>query len=459
MREDKSMAQYIIALRPVVGRASGLVRVGPEGARFSLRGVSFGRAHLIMQNGRTLSADIQPTPGGGTAFIRLRGRECVLGAAVTTRGIVVLIGTTGSRASDILEKARLLAADPEQRKAEEAAALANAREPEAEGGAEAAKTPEKAPEQPPAPQSAEPEKPEALAALAAKEEPFLMPQPPMADVERKAEAPKEPEAAQAPWGTVQEPEEEARAPVGAQYNRRTLPEEAAKEPETGIPPKAVEIPSAVQDQAKSPVSAPIREKTGPAKGETECAACSEAERGGMIASFMLENQSKERAAPAESVAPAESAPPPESPAAGPAAGEKAQESASAETDAKTAEAESPEFMEARSPHAFYQPAFDEDPAGEAPWGSGAADAFSEETKERPMVGRRLGVFANAFPGDWPRVNWQVFSHPGGTHLLRARVENKELYAIPARPSATPPAGIPAHARYSVSRTGQGYWVF
>ncbi len=57
------MAQYIIALRPVVGRASGLVRVGPEGARFSLRGVSFGRAHLIMQNGRTLSADIQPTPG------------------------------------------------------------------------------------------------------------------------------------------------------------------------------------------------------------------------------------------------------------------------------------------------------------------------------------------------------------------------------------------------------------
>lgn len=424
------MAQYIIALRPVIGRASGLVRVGPEGARFSLRGVSFGRAHLLMQNGRTLSANIQPTPGGGTAFIRFRGREQVLGAAVTSRGIVVLIGTTGARASDILEKARLLAIDPEQRKAEEAAAEQNAQPFEAEEKIEAAGGEEEAFAQPSAPKSAEPEKPEALAALAAREEPFIMPQPPMADVEQKAE--------------VREPEEEVKAREGAQYNRRVLPEETVQAPESGVSEKADAAPSAVQDKAGSP--APVGREAGPAGGEKDCAACSEAERGGMIASFMLENKDEESAAP-------------QSPAQKTEAAGMIPEGAGAEAEAKTPEVENLEFMEARSPHAFYQPVFDGDAAEQTPWESGAADAPSDERKERPMMGRRLGVFANAFPGDWPRVNWQVFSHPGGTHLLRARVDNKELYAIPARPSATPPAGIPAQARYSVSRTGQGYWVF
>lgn len=425
------MATYIIALRPVFGRASGLVRVGPDGARFSLRGVSFGRAHLILQNGRTRSANVRPTPGGGTAFIPLRAREFPLGAAVTVRGVVVLIGTTGTRASDILERARQLAADPEQRRAEEAGYAEEITETPA--GAELSGLTEKAPplqaerapspvEPPAAPKQTPPaqdlEKPEAFAAMAAKEEPFLMPQPPMAQVEPPERPVSSPERAEPPAGSQEI--------LQKWQMTRDEPETAAKPPEAALNRKETTqplireafIPSGPAKQAEAPAA-----RSAP-EAEQGCAACTEEERGGMIASFMMEQEappaaSQVQASPRE--APGESAP----------------------------QGESRDFMEA-SPHAFYQPILDDDD-----WN--IPSAASGET--RPMLGRRLGVFSNAFPGDWPRVNWQVFSHPGGTHLLRARLEDRELYAIPARPSATPPAGIPATARYCVSRTGQGYWVF
>ncbi|MGI6192435.1 MAG: hypothetical protein ACOYI3_02560 [Christensenellales bacterium] len=453
------MATYIIALRPVFGRASGLVRVGPDGARFSLRGVSFGRAHLILQNGRTRSANIRPTPGGGTAFIPLRGREFPLGAAVTVRGVVVLIGTTGTRASDILEKARQLAADPEQRRAEEAA-MADESEayilegseekatPEQRGAEESAVADEaeasilKEPEEqaaalnqqaapPPAP-PVEPVKPEAVAVSAAKEEPFVMPQPPMAKVEPENPPAKQHDAASLQQDILQKwqqtlatPEPEAKPPEAA-LNRKTVPDG---------PPKQPEVSAVVQPPPPPPV-----QSTAPESGDKDCAVCTETERGGMIASFMLEN---DQTPPA---------PPPEAPMTEPA--KPPYQAAAANIANKEVDA----FMEARTPHAFYQPILDDDPGDQLTWDNPAVSA-SEERRDRPMVGRRLGVFSNAFPGDWPRVNWQVFSHPGGTHLLRTRLDDKELYAIPARPSATPPAGIPATARYCVSRTGQGYWVF
>ncbi|MGI6151863.1 MAG: hypothetical protein ACOYIR_07930 [Christensenellales bacterium] len=426
------MATYIIALRPVFGRASGLVRVGPDGARFSLRGVSFGRAHLILQNGRTRSANIRPTPGGGTAFIPLRGREFPLGAAVTSRGIVVLIGTTGTRASDILEKAKQLAADPDQRRAEEAAAPMGE-----EAAAQPAAPPSAGEEASPVPPGVEPVKPEALAALAAKEEPFIMPQPPMAKVEPQQVAEQQSAEQQQTSG----PQQTAEQQEIIQTWQRTLhaSEGEAKVPEAAINRRvAPEEPAPKQQEISPPETA---EPSSPPSGTKEdCAAYTETERGGMIASFMLEDAEQ-------------SAPPPKPPAW---RTNEPPEMAAAKADTPSEEA-SYDFMEARSPHAFYQPVFDDDAREQPVWSSGAAS--SEQKRERPMVGRRLGVFSNAFPGDWPRVNWQVFSHPGGTHLLYTRVNDRELYAIPARPSATPPAGIPAHARYCVSRTGQGYWVF
>lgn len=77
----------------------------------------------------------------------------------------------------------------------------------------------------------------------------------------------------------------------------------------------------------------------------------------------------------------------------------------------------------------------------------------------PRGGRRLGVLTDAFARDFPRQAWQVYARPNGSHLLHCRIGRDRWYALPSEASATPPPYLPRDARYCVSRTGRGYWVF
>ena len=433
------MAQYIIALRPVTGHASGLVRVNPDGAQFALRGVSTGRAHLLLQNGRTLSADVVATPGGGTAFIPFRGGERAIGAAVTSRGAVVLIGTMGVKASSILERAQQLLDESKDNPADKAAEELGKRAPSAQttglaDGVTAAK------KSAPVPAAKETVNPKAVVVSAARDEPLSIPVPPIAEIKDVPDATWDGKANPAadsgyPGEGGMEPSAEASkntyAPPAGEDAAVPTPQPDERTDADGFKAPAEPLEGAYVPPAYGQGSEEAAAALPPEGGQKEGEGCPCDERGAMLASFVLEGR-EEQAVETEA-APIEITP----------------------EDIPFGQ----DISDARSPHAFYKPMFDEEWPEKSDWDRRLASALSEGDAKKPMTGRRLGVFANAFPGDWPRVNWQVFSHPGGTHLLTTRMENRELYAIPARPTATPPAGVPVSARYSVSRTGQGYWIF
>lgn len=71
------------------------------------------------------------------------------------------------------------------------------------------------------------------------------------------------------------------------------------------------------------------------------------------------------------------------------------------------------------------------------------------------------LIVNTFPIEYPGVDWLVYRFPTSGNYLRTRFRNPdvECFAIPALPSAYPPAGIPSGARYMMARNGRGYWVF
>lgn len=80
---------------------------------------------------------------------------------------------------------------------------------------------------------------------------------------------------------------------------------------------------------------------------------------------------------------------------------------------------------------------------------------------KPGRGRLMGVFVNAFPREYPRQNWQIFSQAGSGHVLRCLcVGNGPVrYALPARDMCAPPPGLPAGSRLLNARNGRKYWVF
>lgn len=84
-------------------------------------------------------------------------------------------------------------------------------------------------------------------------------------------------------------------------------------------------------------------------------------------------------------------------------------------------------------------------------------AFAEKT-ERKETELSAGLFVNAFPKTYPRVNWQIVERTDGVRLLRTAHMGKRLLAYPSAPMVVPPAGLPGNARYAVARSGQGYWV-
>jgi len=81
-----------------------------------------------------------------------------------------------------------------------------------------------------------------------------------------------------------------------------------------------------------------------------------------------------------------------------------------------------------------------------------------QNAEQPQEDRPAGLFANAFPRIYPRVNWQIVERSDGSRLLRTFFMGRRLLAYPSAAMAVPPAGLPGHARYAVARSGQGYWI-
>lgn len=400
----------LIALRALRGRASGLVTVENGGAAFSLRGAAKGQAHLVLENGKVLSAPLKGTAGGAEAFLRAEG--AILGAGVTKGTEVVLAGLNGAGSWTALlshlEEAANRSAQVEQPPAREPL-------PDAERMLRAM------PEPPPLTDAElmEEENIEELPAFTEADARRLIGQG-MAQKQADKQQEEEPNIENLQQGEAP-PCEEIAEELPAQ-EEETPPQEAWKEAlekERKEAHEEVVFPSspalwAIPEREEAPPEEeePVQERSLEEKEPEEEPPCpcelDRMERAGALAAFAAP------AMPAEALR------------------------------------ELP-----RRPHGERRLFFPQND-----WEKQCLDALMERhPRWKPQKGRLMGVFVNAFPKEYPQVNWQIFSQQGCGHVLRCKEGGVTRYALPAQQSAKPPVGLPAGSRFCMARNRRGYWVF
>ena len=556
----------LIALRPLRGRGAGLVRLSAGEAVFALRGISRGRAHLVLEGGRILSAPLSRTPGGAQARIRFGGS--VMGAGVTAGPEVLLVGLSGPGSLAELAKRLHGAAQEQERAAREEKSppsrfepagkteLSGRESPEGEKEPDSAQAPPKTEETETGPSAVrQPDREEFSRALRE----AVAQRPEAEDVLRMMPHPVPPEEEQEETraedsletalseeeglpedGTEEEAleKEPSGEPSGQEDAQQEAPEEQIriweglpreKRKETALteeatllyippqqeeedlseegalsdrPPDAQEKVTEDAEQTESPAEKLWEEipaekepetpkKDEDAKQQTpvlppetedpEKMPESEEETAEVCT---LPEEEKKESAPPETPAPEKAQ---QNKTSGPESGktpepseeteegewpkppqeEPAEEVCPCEVErmeragalaAMVAPAVADAEAEAMLPHR---------PRGERKlffpqndWERQCLDVLMERQPcWKPAKGKLMGVFVNAFPREYPKANWQIFSQAGGGHVLRCQWEGKVYYALPAQQAAHPPAGLPAGSTGCVARNQRKYWVF
>lgn len=414
----------VLALRPVAKQGGGLVRLTEGRADFRLTGVNAAVANVLIAGGQTLRAPLRR----GIAAVALPRGASVLAAAVTRQGAVLLLGSARLSWQEALVWAQKSAHRRQQPQEDQA-------NPKSAGS-------------------------EQVLPMAA---------------EQGEELGSRGEAADAPLENSKDAQGEGPGPLAETGLERTGPDgqkglprqtSAAQKENTEEDDAAKGLQEQPQDARQQGVASAIAQCCGPERenrGETAGLTAQEAESG-------EESEGEESACACE--------------VRGPGYVGFLRRVGQAAADAQAAgeaEAEPRERLdgagESRAEAAPLPADQKERPTGAGGGGAGfpaAEPALSRraflgmEGEERaaflPGQGhvradRRMGILTNAFPREFPRQTWQVYTQPNGSHLLRCTVGGEGYYALPSEAGAAPPAYLPRDARYCTSRLGRGYWVF
>ena len=414
----------VLALRPVAKQGGGLVRLTEGRADFRLTGVNAAVANVLIAGGQTLRAPLRR----GIAAVALPRGASVLAAAVTRQGAVLLLGSARLSWQEALVWAQKSAHRRQQPQEDQA-------NPKSAGS-------------------------EQVLPMAA---------------EQGEELGSRGEAADAPLENSKDAQGEGPGPLAETGLERTGPDgqkglprqtSAAQKENTEGDDAAKGLQEQPQDARQQGVASAIAQCCGPERenrGETAGLTAQEAEGG-------EESEGEESACACE--------------VRGPGyvgflrrvgqAAADAQEAGEAEAEPR----ERPDGASESQADAAPLPADQKErPTGAGGGGAGfpaAEPALSrrafpgvegEESaaflpgQRHVRADRRMGILTNAFPREFPRQTWQVYTQPNGSHLLRCTVGGEGYYALPSEAGAAPPAYLPRDARYCTSRLGRGYWVF
>lgn len=388
----------VLALRPVAKQGGGLVRLTEGRADFRLTGVNAAVANVLIAGGQTLRAPLRR----GIAAVALPRGASVLAAAVTRQGAVLLLGSARLSWQEALVWAQKSAHRRQQPQEDRA-------EPQSAGS-------------------------EQVLPMAA---------------EQGEEIGGRGEAADAPLENNKDAQGEGPGPLAEIGLERAGPDgqkglprqtSAAQKENTEEDGAAKGPQEQMQDARQQGVASAIAQCCGPERenrGETAGLTAQEAEGG-------EESEGEESACACE--------------VRGPGYVDFLRRVGQAAADAQAAGEAEAEPRERLDGAGF--------PAAEPALSRRAFPGMEGEERAAFLPGqrhvradRRMGILTNAFPREFPRQTWQVYTQPNGSHLLRCTVGGEGYYALPSEAGAAPPAYLPRDARYCTSRLGRGYWVF
>ena len=388
----------VLALRPVAKQGGGLVRLTEGRADFRLTGVNAAVANVLIAGGQTLRAPLRR----GIAAVALPRGASVLAAAVTRQGAVLLLGSARLSWQEALVWAQKSAHRRQQPQEDRA-------EPQSAGSEQVLPT----------------------------------------AAEQGEELGGRGEAADAPLENSKDAQGEGPGPLAEIGLERAGPDgqkglprqtSAAQKENTEEDGAAKGPQEQMQDARQQGVASAIAQCCGPERenrGETAGLTAQEAEGG-------EESEGEESACACE--------------VRGPGYVDFLRRVGQAAADAQAAGEAEAEPRERLDGAGF--------PAAEPALSRRAFPGMEGEERAAFLPGqrhvradRRMGILTNAFPREFPRQTWQVYTQPNGSHLLRCTVGGEGYYALPSEAGAAPPAYLPRDARYCTSRLGRGYWVF
>ncbi len=414
----------VLALRPVAKQGGGLVRLTEGRADFRLTGVNAAVANVLIAGGQTLRAPLRR----GIAAVALPRGASVLAAAVTRQGAVLLLGSARLSWQEALVWAQKSAhrrqqpqedrAEPQSAGSEQALPTAAEQGEETGGRGEAADAPLENSK------DAQGEGPGPLAEIGIER----------TGTDGQKGLPRQTSAAQ------KENTEEDGAAKGLQEQ----PQDARQQ---GVASAIAQCCGHERENRDETAGLAVQEAESGEESEGEESACACEVRGPGYVGFL--RRVGQAAADAQVAGEAEAEPRERLDGAG----ESRADAAPLPADQKERPAGAggggagfPAAEPALSRRAF-------------PGMEGEERAAFLPGQRHVRADRRMGILTNAFPREFPRQTWQVYTQPNGSHLLRCTVGGEGYYALPSEAGAAPPAYLPRDARYCTSRLGRGYWVF